>query len=106
MINPVYTHAITNLSQFLGAPSELESGNGARFRNGSNYLLTIYHSNLAGGNRAEIAFKPGSLQQIRQICSSTGHPVNPDRRHNWPRVGITNIEEVNTIADMIRTSVA
>ena len=106
MINSVYTHAITTLSQFLGAPAELESGNGARFRRGSGYLLTIYHSNLADGNRAEIAFKPGSLPQIDQICSLTNHPVNPDRRFNWPRVGIRSIEEANTIADEIRISVA
>ena len=69
MTNSVYAHAITTLTQFLGVPAELESGNGARFRRGSGYLLTIYHSNLAGGNRAEIAFKPGSLPQINHICS-------------------------------------
>lgn len=105
MINAVYTHAMTTLSQFLGAPSELDSGNGARFRVGSSYLLTIYHSNLAGGNSAEIAFKPGSLTRIDQICSLTNHPVNPNRRYNWPRVGIRSTEEVDSIADAIRRSV-
>jgi len=106
MTNSVYTQAIITLSQFLGAPAELESGNGARFRRGSGYLLTIYHSNLAGGNRAEIAFKPGSLPQISKICSLTSHPVNQDRRYNWPRIGIKSIEELETVADTIRASIA
>lgn len=105
MINPVYTQAISILSEFLGAPAQLKSENGARFRRGSGYLLTVYHSNLASGNRAEIAFNPSFVPGINQICALTSHQVNPDRRYNWPRVGIRSSDELNTVVDVLRRSI-
>jgi hypothetical protein len=109
MTSNVYDHIVNRLRRLLGSPSELPSGNGARFKDQSKLVLTVYHSNLSQDNLAEIAVKPESLvsslgfndsqaeNHIEAICSFTSYSVNPDPKYNWPRVGIRTINEADRV---------
>jgi len=106
MINSIYREAVEALSEALGSFQDLPSGNGARFKIGSAYLLTIYHADIADDNLAEIAFKPNSFSQIESVCALTEHPVLPNQRYNWPRVGIRTSDEVMDITEALRAAIA
>lgn len=104
MENSVYTTLIDQLITVFGKPSPLESANGVRYRYKGAYALTVYHADLAAGNSAEIAFKPGSSSKINSITATTSNPTNPNKRFNWPRVGIKNVSEISFVVDSIRTA--
>ena len=103
MTDSVYNHIIDNFSEFLGTKNDLPSHNGARFNKKNGAVLTVYKTNLAEGNCVEIAFKPDSVSGLNNICSLTNHSVKPNARYNWPRLGLRNIEEANTVINSLRT---
>jgi len=64
MRNSIYDRAVMTLSELLGSsPQDLQSGNGCRFVNSRRGKATVYHSNIAGGNRAEVAFQVESFSE-------------------------------------------
>jgi hypothetical protein len=88
-------------------PRPLANKNGARFlRNGT---VTIYHTELAPGNQAEIAFNvqpiassygisPAALTSLLNECRHlTGHPTEVNKLQNWPRIGLATEEEVSQV---------
>jgi hypothetical protein len=50
----------------------------------------------------EIAFKPISVSNLTAICSLTTHPIKPNARYNWPRVGLRSTEEANSVINSLR----
>ena len=113
MTNKIYTHIVSEISRFLGNPVDLPSGNGARFKDQSNSVVTVYHSNLASENLSGVAVKQESLvsscgysdsqaqNHIEAIRSFTRYDVNPDSKYNWPRVGVRTIEEGDRVITYI-----
>ncbi|WP_275100491.1 hypothetical protein [Sedimenticola hydrogenitrophicus] len=113
MENDIYRAVVCGLSELLGAAQPLVSGNGARFTSSRRGKATVYHNDLALGNRAEVAFHIESMAQrlgigvaefrlvADQWRQQTGCPVEVDQQHLWPRVGFSNIEQVSAILTLI-----
>ena len=109
MENDVYHALISGLSAQLGAPQGLESGNGARFTSARKGKATVYHRDIASGNRAEMAFHRASMAArlgmseaefgtaVEQWRRQTGCPVQINQQHLWPRVGFSSLEQVSTL---------
>ncbi len=112
MKNPVYDRTVTALSNLIGgSPQDFVSGTGCRFTNSRRGKLSVYHSNIAVGNRAEVAFHVESLSErlglgaqevapyFSSIAGVTKRPTNPDLRFNWPRVGLVSEDDVTLLID-------
>ncbi|QYJ74720.1 hypothetical protein [Shewanella sp. FJAT-52076] len=109
MSNDIYLYLVNGITEYLGRPSDLPSGNGTRFKKQSDLVLTVYHSNIADGNSAEVALKLESVvakkgitraqgqNHIDAICGFTNHPVKPNPKYNWPRVGIRSQNEADRV---------
>lgn len=109
MQNQVFDALVARLTVYFGTGHPLESGTGVRFQSSKRGKLTVYHTNLAPGNQAEIAFEPGSLAKrlamterelralIGELRSKTGREVSPDPQFNWPRVGLADSEHVEVV---------
>ncbi|WP_298236596.1 hypothetical protein [uncultured Azohydromonas sp.] len=115
MENHLYDMTVDRLSTYFGTAQPLDSGNGARFTSARRGKATVYHANIAPGNRAELAFEPASMakrlalteREFRSLVadwrSRTGRDVQPDPQFNWPRVGISEAPHVEAIvADIAR----
>lgn len=101
--NQIFELTVAALAQVLGStPTKLDSGNGCRFTKAARGKATVYHADIAPGNRAEIAFEPASFAArlkmepaqaaayFAQIHKVTGRPVSLNSRFKWPRVGIVD----------------
>lgn len=109
MTNPIFEALLTLLAAHLGGSSPLESGNGARFTSARKGKVTIYHSNIAPGNQAEVAFDAGSMAVrlgmtqnefglfVAQLRALTERPVATNAQYSWPRVGAASEADVKLI---------
>lgn len=111
MENAVYNKALNALKMQFGMPRPLQNQNGARFlRNGT---ITIYHTELAAGNQAEITFNvqpisssygiaPAKLNALLDECRKlTGRPTEVNKLQNWPRIGLATEEDVTLVMDKL-----
>jgi hypothetical protein len=111
MENAVYDQALTALKNLFGTPRPLVNKGGARFlRNGT---ITIYHTELAPGNDAEIAFNihplasayritPAALTSLLDECRYlTGKPTETNKVQNWPRIGFATEEDVTRVMEKL-----
>lgn len=111
MENAVYNSALTALKNLFGTPRPLVNKNGARFlRNGT---ITIYHTELAPGNEAEIAFNvqpiaalygipPATLAGLLDECRYlTGRPTETNKAQNWPRIGLASEEDIVSVMEKL-----
>src|SRR5690606_26513752 len=107
MENAVYNSALTALKNLFGTPRPLVNKNGARFlRNGT---ITIYHTELAPGNEAEIAFNVQPIAALYGIPAATlaglldecryltGRPTETNKAQNWPRIGLASEEDIVSV---------
>lgn len=113
MDNRIFQAAVAVFAPLLGAPEPLVSGNGVRFKSGSKGKATVYHSEVAPGNQAEIAFHVDSMATrlrltapefrslIEELRSSTGRPVEPNAQHKWPRVGLSSDQHLSVVVERI-----
>lgn len=111
MANEVFILLCNSLSEHLGRPIPLVSGNGARFKLASRGKATVYHKQIALGNQAEVAFEVESMAQRLQMSqaaflifvawlrAATARPVEMNATHNWPRVGVKTMLHVEFIRD-------
>ncbi|ABR90977.1 Uncharacterized conserved protein [Janthinobacterium sp. Marseille] len=111
MENAVYNKALAALKTQFGMPRPLGGQNGARFlRNGT---ITIYHTELAPGNLAEITFNvqpisssygisPANLNSLLdELRHLTGRPTEVNKLQNWPRIGLATEEDVTLVMDKL-----
>jgi hypothetical protein len=116
MENAVYNNALAALKILFGTPRPLVNKNGARFlRNGT---VTIYHTELAPGNHAEIAFnvqpiassyhmQAAALTNLLEDCRQlTGHPTEINKQQNWPRIGLVTDEDITLVMEKLSTLLA
>lgn len=114
MRNDVFDYAVGRFSEFLGSSAQpLDSGTGSRFTSSRRGKVTIYHQNIAAGNRAEVAFNTESLLErlrlqshevrayFESVREATGRPVEPNPRYQWPRVGMANRDDVDYVVDFL-----
>lgn len=113
MENDIFALLISVLAPRLGRASPLDSGNGARFTSARKGKATVYHSNIAPGNHAEIAFEVESManalgksagefrSMLTQLRAATGRPIEPNAQFNWPRVGVSSAAHVDLIAQVV-----
>ena len=109
MQNSIFDLIVQELTPLLGAPKNHESGSGARFTSNRKGKATIYHANLAPGNRAEIAIDVASnasrlgiseteiRERIAQARALTGREVQLNPQYNWPRIGLSNLEHIPAV---------
>ena len=102
------------LALHLGASSPNKGQTGARFKASHKGKATVYHENIAPGNHAEVAFEPVSMAHRLQMTegelraflsdlrTSTGRPVLPNPRFDWPRVGVESAAHVAMIAGFLQ----
>ncbi|EOX9902140.1 hypothetical protein ACM7YN_01975 [Pseudomonas aeruginosa] len=117
MDNEVYRATVNGLSGLLGAAQPLVSGSGARFTSTRKGKATVYHANIATGNRAEVAFHCDSMTQrlgitatefrslVQQWKQRTGRPVQINQQHLWPRVGLSTIEQAETLIALLQEGI-
>ena len=111
MQNPVFDKLVTQLTALLGVPRSLVNNNGTRFlRNGS---VTVYHTEVATGNQAEIAFNiqpvasrfgvaPQALIDVITECEvMTGCEVEHNKQQDWPRIGIADDDHVALVVQKL-----
>lgn len=114
MENEIYIQLVNNLSFLLGAAEPLVSGNGARFKSARKGKATIYHNEIATGNRAEVAFHTESIAArmnitqaelqslLEQWRRATGRPVKINQQYEWPRVGCSTKEHVSSLVSQLQ----
>jgi hypothetical protein len=114
MRNPTFDALVQELTPLLGAPKDHASGTGARFTSGIKGKATVYHSNLAPGNQAEIAVDVTSnaarlgvserelRERIGLARTSTGKDVEANAQYNWPRVGLAAQEDIPAVLRALR----
>jgi hypothetical protein len=114
MVTTIFDSLSRALTEQLGSPSPLDSGNGVRFKSAQKGKATIYHGNIAPGNSAEVAFDVVSMagrlrmgqEEFRlfvgQLRASTGRPVEPNSQFNWPRVGLASEADVVLIRQALQ----
>lgn len=107
MQNPIFDKLVTQLTPLLGPPRPLVNKSGTRFlRNGS---VTVYHTEVAEGNQAELAFNiqpvsskfgisPQALNDLIMECQvMTGCEVEVNKQQDWPRIGIASDEHLDVV---------
>jgi hypothetical protein len=109
MKNTIYNQLLIELKPIFGSFTELDSKNGARFRAVKKGKITVYHADIAPGNKAEIAFETSSLAArigcsvpqanafVAELKSTTGCNVNTNPIYKWPRVGFATMEHVTEV---------
>ena len=109
MQNQVFDALVAGLTVHFGTGHPLDSGTGVRFQLSKRGKLTAYHTNIATGNQAEIAFEPGTVAKrlamterelrslIGELRTKTGRGVSPDPQFNWPRVGLADTRDVELV---------
>lgn len=114
MQNPVFDSLVNSLMVHFGTGHPLASGTGVRFQSAKRGKLTVYHSNVAAGNQAEVAFEPATMAKrlsmserelrslVGDIRSATGRDVWPDPQFNWPRVGLADAAHVEVVVARIQ----
>jgi len=114
MQNPTYDALIQELTPLLGAPKDHESGSGARFTSSSKGKATVYHSNLAPGNQAEMAVDIASnaarlgvseremRERVAQARALNGREVETNAQYNWPRIGLSCREHIAAVLVAMR----
>lgn len=114
MQNEMFDRLVAALSSELGAPKEHESGTGVRFTSARRGKATVYHSGVAPGNQAEIAFEVDSMSQrlglsasefrarLADLRKTTGRDVQPNAQYNWPRVGLVSVEQIELVMQQVR----
>ncbi len=116
MENAVYDQALTALKTLFGTPRPLVNKGGARFlRNGT---ITIYHTEIAPGNEAEVAFNVHPLASAYRITPAvlislldecrylTGKPTENNRVQDWPRIGFATSEDVARVMEKLSVVLA
>lgn len=111
MQNPVFDSLVDSLSVHFGTGHPLVTG--VRFQSARRGRLSVYHSNVAAGNQAEVAFEPATMakrlsmseRELRSLVadmrSATGRDVSPDPQFNWPRVGLADAAHVEVVVARI-----
>lgn len=61
MENEVFRSLASVLAEHLGAPTMHESETGVRFKSAAKGKATVYHTGVAAGNDAEVAFDVESM---------------------------------------------
>lgn len=114
MENEIFGSLAAGLVPLLGSARPLDSGAGARFTVETKGKATIYHTGIATGNLAEVAFETLSMSRrlhmseaefrsfVSQLNSSTGRPTETNQQFGWPRVGIESHAHVAMIIDAIQ----
>lgn len=118
MENETFHSVIEDLSQFFGSPKPHASRTGARFTSSQKGKLTVYHSNVAPGNSAEIAFEPASVARrlnmseeglrsfVAQLRGLTRRPTETNAQFNWPRVGLASQSDVDMVVAQLQERLA
>ncbi len=114
MENDVFDAVVASLSAHLGAPTPHESGTGSRFKSARKGKATVYHSRVASGNRAEIAFEVESMasrlgisqgefrELVARLQTATARPVDLNAQFMWPRVGLSSSDHAHEVARAIQ----
>ncbi len=114
MENDAFRTLVSALAEFLGSPDTNVSGTGSRFKSMRKGKATVYHSGIAAGNQAEVAFEVESMAQrlqvsptefrafVAQLRAVTGRMVEPNPQYNWPRIGVASQTDVNVIVEALR----
>lgn len=109
MKNEVFERTLSELIPIFGACEELKSGNGSRFKSAKKGKVTVYHSDIESGNRAEIAFEIDSMAKrlnttpraiglfVAEMKAATGRDVVVNPRFGWPRVGVASLENLELV---------
>jgi hypothetical protein len=115
MKNIIFDSLSMLLSEYLGNPVPLDSGNGVRFVSPSKGRVTLYHSNVAIGNYAEVAFEANStatwmgltrdelLSFLVTLGQATGCLVKTNRQFAWPRIGVASEAHVSMLHEALQT---
>lgn len=115
MENETYLTTISGLSAILGSTKSLTSGNGTRFTSATKGKATVYHKNISVGNQVEIAFHSASMAHRLGVKESdfctlvetwknqTGRSVQLNKKHMWPRVGISSAEQAEALITLLRS---
>ena len=111
MQNVIYDKLVAQLVPTLGLPRQLVNKTGTRFlRNGS---VTVYHSEIAAGNHAEMAFNIHpvatrfglSAQAVNDFITEcqvmTGCAVETNKQQDWPRIGIASDEHLTLVTQKL-----
>ena len=118
MQNQIFDSLVSKLAVHFCTAHPLQSGTGVRFQSVQRGKLTVYHSNLATGNQAEIAFDPITIakrmsvteQKLRTLIADfrlkTGRDVKPDPQFNWPRVGFVDSADVESVVTAIERGIS
>lgn len=116
MQNQIFDSLVARLGEHFGTGHSHKSGTGVRFKSARRGKLTVYHTNLATGNQAEVAFEPVSMARrlsmsegeiralIAEFRARTGRDVSPDPQFNWSRVGFADAAHVEAIVTAIEQS--
>ena len=114
MENEIFRLLVEEIFLHPAAPSKLSSGNGVRFKSSLKGKATVYHSGIAPGNHAEVAFDRHSMASrlsmtegefgsfVAELWASTGRPVESNSQYNWVRVGIAAQMHVALIGEALR----
>ena len=114
MINPTFETLVLELTSTLGSPKEHVSDSGASFTSTKKGKVTVYHSNVAAGNHAEIAIDIAShsarlgiseremRDRIIQARAATGRSVDTNAQYDWPRIGLSSLDHVSIVLKTLR----
>lgn len=114
MENEIFRSVIAELGQFFGSAKPHVARTGARFTSAQKGKLTVYHSNIAPSNSAEIAFEPISMARrlmlseaglrsfVAQLRGLTDQPTETNTQYNWPRVGLVSQTHVDVVVAQLR----
>ena len=113
MQNPVFDKLVMQLTPLLGLSRQLVNKSGTRFlRNGS---VTVYHTEVAPGNLAEIAvnlqpvatkfsISAHALNDVITECQvMTGCEVEVNKQQDWPRIGIASDDHLALVIQKLTT---
>lgn len=114
MENRIFRSVTAELSEFFGPAKPHVARTGARFTSAQKGKLTVYHSNIATGNSAEIAFEPASMARrlmlseaglrsfVAQLRGLTNQPTETNARYNWSRVGLASQAHADMVVAQIQ----
>lgn len=114
MENATFRSVTAELSQLFGSAKPHVARTGARFTSAQKGRLTVYHSNIAAGNSAEIAFEPISMARrlrlseaglrsfVAQLRGLTALPTETNAQYNWPRVGLASQAHVDAVVAQLQ----
>lgn len=115
-MSSVYEILLSEMTLIFGKVSPLASGNGARFRSKKG-VITVYCHDIHSGNRAEIAFNIDSFSKssgksegeikrlVAELTRLTGHGVKINPDWQWPRVGLSNADQVGKVVSFVKSRI-